>query len=236
MSSPEVIKPNDSGIDLKDAKLPSTSVYDGDDVKATTAPTAAPPAPNTAAAAPPADEDREEAFDPEEERRHAIIATEDKIARRKLMMQIQRYYGSSRFGKYLTKMKLNDDLDQLTIPEMQTLLGEIKFCIQNKTTSDMIQRGVPQLICAAEPMVSVFYDVKGLSNMLGASESFKDILEEVALECQVFSDTPASKRLMLEVMKTSVFVHEANAARAAAAKAVVEKPVTLTESSADLMK
>jgi hypothetical protein len=120
---------------------------------------------------------------------------------------------------------------------MQALLGEIKFPIQNKTTGDMILRGLPQVIVAAEPAISEWYDVKGLGNTLLKSDSFKDILEEVALESQMFSNTPATTRLLYEVVKTAFFVHEANAYLKAKEKAahVPEREVRVSPSTADLM-
>jgi hypothetical protein len=163
------------------------------------------------------------------------IATEDRVKRRQLIMTIQRYYSSVRFAKYLIKNELVEDLAKLTSPEMTQLLSDIKFSIQNRNTGDMIQRGVPELICAAEPLVSRFYDVKGVSSVLVRSETFKDILEEVALESQVFSDTPASTRLLYEVVKACFFTHEMNAAHRKAAEAVKEKEVKVSDAVKDLI-
>jgi hypothetical protein len=216
--SATTFKPNDTGIDLKDIAAPS---IDG------------------AEAPPPADGEPEAAeppVDPETMMRAQAIQSEDRVARRQLIMTIQKYYSSTRFGPYLHKMELVEELGLLTIPEMTALLQDIKFTIQNKTTGEMIQRGVPQLICAAEPLVSEFYDIKGLSNVLIASESFKDLLEEVALESQAFSNTPASTRLFYEVAKTALFVHEArDAQKKAAAAKEKEKEIKVSANTADLI-
>jgi hypothetical protein len=216
MSSPEVIKPNDTGIDLKSAALPSAIVLEEE--KDLSQDVLAPE---------PVQEE-----DPAESVRQESIAMEDRVARRELILNIRQYYSSPRFSKFLVENELVEDLSQLLIPEMQQLLGDIKFAIQNKNTGNLIQRGVPQIICALEPLICSVYDVKGLSNSLLKNETFKDILEEVALESRVFSNTPASTRLFYEVIKTGFFTHEMNAAMAAIAK---EKAVKVSSSTAELM-
>jgi hypothetical protein len=170
----------------------------------------------------------EDELDPKQ----AAIAQEDRVARRRLILEIQRYYSSPRFRAFLVQTGLVESLAELAIPEMQQLLRDIRFTIQNKNTGEMIQRGVPHMICAIEPLVSTVYDIKGLSNMLSTSESFKDILEEVALESQTFSDTPATTRLFYEVVKTAFFTHEL---RDAQKKAIKEKEVTMSSKLSDLL-
>lgn len=163
------------------------------------------------------------------------IASEDRVARRQLILTIQRYYSSTRFGPYLVKLDLVEDLAMKTMPEMSQLLAEIKFAIQNKTTGDLFQRAVPQLIRCAEPLVSTFYNVRGLGAALTHSESFKDLLEEAMLENQVFTNTPATTRLTLEVLKTAFVVGEVNRHLDAQKLAAKEKEVKVSKETADLM-
>ena len=218
----ETFKPNDSGCDLKDAKIADTETKDE----------AAPEADHaveTPAAADAAEYEQEPAD--EQDYRQQIIDGEDRVARRHLILEIQRYYQSARFGKYLRELGMVEDLSSFTIAEMKARLAEIRFTIQNKNTGEMIQKGVPQLICAAEPTICRFYDVKGVSLVLNRSETFHDLLEEVALENQTFTNTPAITRLGYEVAKCCIFVHEANRAKAAAT-VIAEKVVPVSEATA----
>lgn len=218
------VRTNDTGINLSEADLPKTGMFgeeEGDDN--VEAPAAPEPQPEIEMPSPEAIKQR-------------VIAAEDQVARRQLIMTIQRYYKSQRFATFLEASELIMELKQLTLAEMQSLLGEIRFAIQNKNTGDSIQRGVPQLIVAIEPIVSNYYDIKGLGNALVKSETFKDLLEEVALESQTFSNTPAHTRLFYDVIKTAFFVHEANDYIETQKRGVAEKEVRISSSTADLMK
>ena len=212
------IKPNDTGINLSDANLPpADDAFDDDDTP----------------------QQQQQAPDPEPEQpteqslKQYAISQEDRVQRREMLMAINRYYKSKRFRSCMVEYDLVSDLSNMTLHEMKDLLSDIKFTIQNRNTGDMIQKGVPQLIVASEPLISAFYDVKGLGNTLMASETFKDLLEEIALDSQTFSDTPAHTRLFYEVAKTAYFVHELNAYNAT--KLVQQKSVNLSSSTADLM-
>jgi hypothetical protein len=215
----EVIKTNDTGIDLKAAALPSPTDDDGD-----ASPAAAPePEPEPIAAPMPQ-------VDP----RLAIIASEDRVKRRELIMTIQGYYMSDRFGSLLSKLKLVVDLDSLTIAEMNALLREIEFAVANKGRSKVTQKMAPQIIAGLEPVVSTFYDVRGVARVLKDSETFKDIVEEIALQNPIFSHSSASRRLMFEVLTTCYMVHEMNAAKAVV-DVVKEKPVAVSASTSALL-
>jgi hypothetical protein len=220
----ETVKTNYTGIDLGDANLPKAGLFGDEDADS-----------KDEAAPAPEPEPVMEIPSPEMIKQR-VIAAEDPVLRRQTIMTIQKYYNSPRFGKYLVDSELVTELKSLTTAEMQALLGEIKFAIQNKNAGEMIQRSVPQLIVAAEPLVSALYDVKGLGNALIKSDSFKDLLEEVALENQVFSNAPASTRLMYEILKTGFFVHEHNAYLEAQKTAVTEQVVKVSSSTAELMK
>jgi hypothetical protein len=177
--------------------------------------------------------DETKTVDPDQLARNQIISCEDRVARRNLIMEIQGYYSSSRFGPFLNKGGFVEDLSELTIEEMTGLLDDMRVAIQNKNGSDMIQRGVPQLIGACEPVISQFYDIRGTALYLASSESFKDILEELALENRRYTNTPASTRLCFEIAKGAFFVHEMNAAKGK--MQVAEKPVQLSSKHADLV-
>lgn len=215
MSIPEV-KTNDTGIDLSSADMPKPVSIDEHTPQST-------PCPEAQAQIEP---------DPVAER-DLLIASEDRVARRKMMMTVKRYYQSPRFGRYLESMDLVEDLDRVTLPEMTKLLGDIRFSVQNKNCGDMIQKGVPQIIAVAEPIITPFYDITGLAAILSKSPMFADLLEEVALENQMFTNTPPEKRLALEIVKTAFLVHEINAVKKAAA--IVEKKVNVGADTADLM-
>ena len=121
--------PNDSGFDLKDARLDRDTK---EDKKQTHSLVAAPPpdiddddTPTTAPVASTVldgrrempDDNAPEGDDAEPDPRALAIAAEDRVARRKLILEIQRYYNSSRFKAYLLKCELVETVGDLTIPE-----------------------------------------------------------------------------------------------------------------------
>jgi hypothetical protein len=85
----ETVKTNDTGINLGDAELPKAGLFgdDGDDSKDEAGPMHE-PAPEMEVPSPESIKER-------------IIAAEDPIMRRQLLMTIQRYYRSTRFNQYL---------------------------------------------------------------------------------------------------------------------------------------
>jgi hypothetical protein len=218
----QVVKTNDTGIDLKAAGLPSSAPADDDvsDSEEEKIPAAA-PTPMPAAPDP----------------RLAIIATEDRKVRRELIMTIQTYYKSPIFAKYLAANDLVEDPSLLTIEEMKMLLVDIKFTIRNKNTSSMIQQVVPRVIAGLEPIVSVVYDVKGVSKQLMQQPTFIDLIEEIRLESVAFTDSSPRARLLYEVVSTCVVVNGANthAAAVKAAKEAKDKDITISAATAALL-
>ena len=214
----EEIKTNNTGINPSDAQLPAQDNEDGQDDTKRTEPEPTEP----------------ESDEPSPEQlRAAQIAAEDRVKRRELMLVIQRYYNSQRFAKFITQMNLVEDLNKKTIPEMEAMLRDIQFCIANRNASNSIQQGVPQVICALEPLISRWYDVKGLATTLQRSECFQDTLEEVALQSQTFTHAPPMRRMFVEIIKSAFFIHEANALKEKAK--VAEKPITISPETANLM-
>jgi hypothetical protein len=212
-------KPNDSGFNLKAANLHE----DTDD--SPEVPEEPEPEPEPEVYQPPINQDQAI--------RDHMIASEDRVKRRQLIMTIQGYYRSPRFGTYLQKNGFVEDLATVTLEEMIGLLDDIKVAIQNKNGSQMIQQGVPRFLCACEPMISQWYDVKGMTSRLVRSESFRDLLEEVALENQMFTNVSASRRMCYEIVTAAFYVHGEN--EHAAQNKIAEKPVQLSDKHSDLV-
>ena len=154
------------------------------------------------------------------------IQSEDRVARRKVILELQRYYSSTRFGSFLKTTGLVEDISMRTIPEIKELLDVVKFSIQNRSTGAMIQKGVPQLIAAIEPIFEPYFSIKGTANMLNGSEEFHDILEETALASQTFTNTPPHIRLFYTVVKAAFFVNQYDSAKRL--EKVPEKPIDAT--------
>ena len=135
------IKTNDTGIDLKDAQL---EIAGDEPPTPAAAPTPAQPSPlpSPAFLQPDPASDVDLAEDRPSERQ-MTIASEDRVQRRQLILKINSYYASRRFGAHLKKSELVEDLSTLTIPEMANLLQDIQFCVQNKTSSNMLHNMVP---------------------------------------------------------------------------------------------
>ena len=137
-------------------------------------------------------------------------------------MVLARYRMSKRFGEYL-KAELGFDLhplnlNNLTIPELDYMINDIKFCISCKNVGNFWQDAATKGVGAIESFVSPYYNVTGLSKVLEQDDTYCDAVEEMVLENQHYLYTKSQYRLMYLIAKNAIKVHGAHLVCAELAK------------------
>ena len=139
------------------------------------------------------------------------IANEAPEARRLRLLILNRYKLSERFGQYLAELGFKLDnyhLNNFTIPELDSLINDIRFCVSTKNVNNFWQDACTQGVGIAERIVSPFYNVTGLSAVLSQDESYKDVCEELILEHQHYLYCKPEYRLLYSVVKNATIVHQ----------------------------
>ena len=139
------------------------------------------------------------------------ITAEAPEARRLRLLILNRYKLSQRFGQYLTDLgfKLdNSQLSMLTIPELDSLINDIRFCVSTKNVNSFWQDACVHGVGVAERIISPFYNITGLSQVLSHDDTYKDVCEELILEHQNYLYCKPEYRLLYCIVKNASLVHE----------------------------
>ena len=139
------------------------------------------------------------------------ISSEAPEARRLRLLILNRYKLSQRFGQYLSDLgfKLdNSQLSTLTIPELDSLINDIRFCVSTKNVNSFWQDACVDGIGVAERIISPFYNVTGLRQVVSHDDTYKDVCEELILEHQNYLYCKPEYRLLYCVVKNGSLVHE----------------------------
>lgn len=152
----------------------------------------------------------ENAKTPQQIKKEQILA-EAPEARRLRLLILNRYKLSPRFGQYLADLGFKLDgtnLSSLTIQELDSLINDIRFCVSTKNISNFWQDACTHGVGIAERIVSPFYNVTGLSQVLGKDDTYQDVCEELILEHQNYLYCKPEYRLMYCIVKNASLVHE----------------------------
>lgn len=131
--------------------------------------------------------------------------------RRLRLLILNRYKISERFGSYLTSdlgFKLDSSsLNNLTIPELDSLINDIRFCISTKNVNSFWQDACTQGVGVAERIVSPYYNITGLSQVLSKDNNYLDVTEELVLENQQYLYCKPEYRIAYSILKNATMVH-----------------------------
>jgi hypothetical protein len=131
--------------------------------------------------------------------------------KRSLIMTIRRYAESKRFKEYLSTMfDLSlEKLEQLETYEVRRLLDDVRFSITNKNVSNMVGGVVLSGLQQIEKMTSSYFlDVTGLTQICVNSPEFMDVLEELKLENQTFSNASPKHRLLFHLLNNMLLANQ----------------------------
>ena len=138
------------------------------------------------------------------------ISREAPEARRLRLLILNRYKLSERFGQHLEQLGFKLDLSTLnnhTIPELDSIINDIRFCISTKNVHSFWQDATTQGVGIIERVISPWYNVTGLSQVLSSDETYKDVCEELILEHQKYLYCKPEYRLAYSVLKTATSIH-----------------------------
>jgi hypothetical protein len=117
-----------------------------------------------------------------------------------------------KFGKYLGNFEERiDKVNSMSRGELETLLQEIKVAVGSRGSSNMFitafitGAGVLENIAPAINM-----DLEGLQRQIGLSADFKELLEEVALDCQFIGYVEPWKRLLYNSGQLILALNQSN--------------------------
>jgi hypothetical protein len=131
-----------------------------------------------------------------------------------LMMRIQKYQSSRRFGKLITKdLKINytrEQLVKMSVDRLNTILHRIKLNLNNRNMDAMVKHMATTCALGYETTVSQFYDITGFSDLLLANPGFHDALEIWAIEREM-PDIPPGLQLTYIIASTTLAAHTLNA-------------------------
>ena len=166
-------------------------------------------------------QDKEEEYIQEEKKpiaKPTIIHEQDEdddndndIEREKLIILLNRYKNSTRFGTFLIKeMKLTElnNLEKLNKKKLENLLDRVKININNKQGGDLTNILIMGGISSIEKLLTSFeiVNLTGLTQSIQNNNAFLDALEEVIIEYNInFNFKDPNKDISARVYKSSIY-------------------------------
>ena len=130
-----------------------------------------------------------------------------------LILKIQNYQKSSRFGDYVRNVvgikHTSAQLHNLSIQQLESILVNIRTYLDQRSLDQMFDQMAQSGIVAIEKMIDPVYECKGFSHNLLNNESFLDTYERMKLESKLPS-VPTPVNLAFIMMSTLMVTHEIN--------------------------
>lgn len=127
-----------------------------------------------------------------------------------LKNKILRYKVS--FDKYLIAYDYKiQDLDNLTLEQLKTLLTEIEICVSSRTSGNMLKNYYCSAVEVGERMAPFLgLNLTGLSKVLGESDQVRECLEELSIKYDVLQYTKPEVRLAYITLQTIFAINTHN--------------------------
>jgi len=116
------------------------------------------------------------------------------------------------FGQYLLAYdyKIND-LDNLSIDELEQLLMEIEICVSSRTSGNMIQSYYLGAVSMTERVAPILgMNLQGLSQVLTENAQIKETLDELSIKYDVVHYTKPEVRLAYLTLQSIMAVNSIN--------------------------
>jgi len=157
----------------------------------------------------------------------------DRIAaeeiRQALILKIQRYQNSERFGAFVKKeLHINHSvakLQQMTTEKLENLLIQIRLALDQRGIDHFFDVLATSGVVGLEKCVNPVYECSGFGQRLLANEQFWDCYERIKLE-YTMPNIPPHLHMMMLIGTTMVLTHESN-------KMIRAKEATETGAEAD---
>lgn len=152
------------------------------------------------------------------------------IDKEMLIMKIQKYQASRRFGNYITKdLKITQSREQLnkcSVDKLNGILHRIRLNLNNRNMDAIMETMAVTCAKGYENVVSNFYDIEGFTDLLTQNPGFWDAFERWKIEREM-PDIPPGIQLAYIIATTTLAAHTMNAG-----KSVKEAETTETRSDA----
>jgi hypothetical protein len=133
-----------------------------------------------------------------------------------LIMKIQKYQSSRRFGPYITKeLKITQSREQLTklsIDRLENILHRIRINLNNRNMDSIMETMTITCAKGYETTVSNFYDIDGFTELLTANPGFWDAFERWKIEREM-PEIPPCIQLAYIIATTTFAAHSFNASK-----------------------
>jgi hypothetical protein len=133
-----------------------------------------------------------------------------------LIMKIQKYQSSRRFGPYITKeLKITQSREQLTklsIDRLENILHRIRINLNNRNMDSIMETMAITCAKGYETTVSNFYDIDGFTELLTANPGFWDAFERWKIEREM-PEIPPGIQLAYIIATTTFAAHSLNASK-----------------------
>lgn len=157
------------------------------------------------------------------------------LTEQRLKNKILRYKVS--FGKYLLAYDYKiEQMDELSIEQLEKLVQEIEIAVSCRTSGNMLKSyyiGSVQMVEKVAPLLSL--NLQGLSAVLENNQAIQETLDELSIKYDVLQAQPPEARLAFLTLQTIMALNNRNR-QIDAVKNVVNEPVKkeIIEKYADL--
>ena len=145
----------------------------------------------------------------------AAINNEKPINKESLILKINKYQTSKRFGTFITKeLKINQSRDQLiklSIDRLQNILHRIRINLNNRNMDKIFENMA--ITCAQgyeNTITTIGYDISGFSDLLTSNPGFWDAFERWKIEKTDMPEIPPSFQLLYIITATTITAHSLN--------------------------
>ena len=132
----------------------------------------------------------------------------------KIILKIQKYQSSKRFGSYITKeLKINQSRDQLaklSVERLNNILVRIRLNLNSRNLDNIFENLAITSAKGYETVVSHFgYNINGFTELLMANPGFWDAFERWKIEREM-PDIPPGIQLAYIISSTSIAAYNIN--------------------------
>lgn len=133
-----------------------------------------------------------------------------------LIMKIQKYQSSRRFGQIITKeLKISQSREQLiklSIDRLENILHRIRLHLNNRNLDSIFENMAVTCAKGYEASITPFYNIEGFSELLLNNPGFWDAFERWKIEREM-PNIPPGIQLAYIIASTTITAHTLNTAR-----------------------
>ena len=133
-----------------------------------------------------------------------------------LIMKIQKYQSSRRFGQIITKeLKISQSREQLvklSVDRLENILHRIRLHLNNRNLDSIFENMAVTCAKGYEASITPFYNIEGFSELLLNNPGFWDAFERWKIEREM-PNIPPGIQLAYIIASTTITAHTLNAGR-----------------------